>query len=104
MRATGIVRRIDDLGRILIPKEIRRTLNVIEGDPLELFLDMTDKEHPYLCMTKITGNDGQSVLMDFITRLKGIKRDLYYDEEKDIADKINNVIKLLEDNKDKFDF
>lgn len=39
MKATGIVRRIDDLGRIVIPKEIRRTLRIREGDPLELYLD-----------------------------------------------------------------
>lgn len=39
MRATGIVRRIDDLGRVVIPKEIRRNLRIKEGDPLELFVD-----------------------------------------------------------------
>ena len=39
MKATGIVRRIDDLGRIVIPKEIRRTLRIKEGDPLEIFTD-----------------------------------------------------------------
>lgn len=38
MKATGIVRRIDDLGRVVIPKEIRRTLNIQEGDPLEVFV------------------------------------------------------------------
>lgn len=38
MKATGIVRRIDDLGRVVIPKEIRRTIGVREGDPLEIFL------------------------------------------------------------------
>ena len=38
MKATGIVRRIDDLGRVVIPKEIRRTMKLQEGDPLELFL------------------------------------------------------------------
>ena len=38
MRATGIVRRIDDLGRVVIPKEIRRTLGIKEGDPLEVFV------------------------------------------------------------------
>ena len=37
MRATGIVRRIDDLGRVVIPKEIRRSMGVKEGDPLEIF-------------------------------------------------------------------
>ena len=41
LKATGVVRRIDDLGRIVIPKEIRRTLRIKEGDPLEIF---TDKE------------------------------------------------------------
>jgi AbrB family transcriptional regulator (stage V sporulation protein T) len=41
LKATGIVRRIDDLGRVVIPKEIRRTLRIREGDPLEIF---TDKE------------------------------------------------------------
>ncbi|HLS06845.1 MAG TPA: stage V sporulation protein T [Bacillota bacterium] len=39
MRATGIIRRIDDLGRVVIPKEIRRTLRIREGDPLEIFVD-----------------------------------------------------------------
>lgn len=39
MRATGIVRRIDDLGRVVIPKEIRRTLRIREGDPLEIYTD-----------------------------------------------------------------
>lgn len=39
MKATGIIRRIDDLGRIVIPKEIRRTLRIREGDPMELYID-----------------------------------------------------------------
>ena len=41
MKATGIVRRIDDLGRVVIPKEIRRTMRIREGDPLEIY---TSKE------------------------------------------------------------
>ena len=39
MKATGIIRRMDDLGRVVIPKEIRRTMGVREGDPLEMFVD-----------------------------------------------------------------
>lgn len=39
MKATGIVRRIDDLGRVVIPKEIRRTIRIREGDPLEIYLE-----------------------------------------------------------------
>ena len=42
MKATGIVRRIDDLGRVVVPKEIRRTLRIKESDPLEIF---TDREY-----------------------------------------------------------
>lgn len=38
MKATGIVRRIDDLGRVVIPKEIRRTMRIREGDPLQITL------------------------------------------------------------------
>lgn len=39
MKTTGIIRRVDDLGRIVIPKEIRRTLNIKEGDPLEIYVN-----------------------------------------------------------------
>ena len=39
MKATGIVRRIDDLGRVVIPKEIRRTMKIREGDPLEIYTE-----------------------------------------------------------------
>jgi len=41
VKATGVVRRIDDLGRVVIPKEIRRTMRIHEGDPLEIFIDKT---------------------------------------------------------------
>ena len=43
MKATGIVRRIDDLGRVVIPKEIRRTLRIREGDPLQMALTPWEK-------------------------------------------------------------
>lgn len=49
MRATGIVRRIDDLGRVVVPKEIRRTLRIREGDPLEIY----------------TGKEGEIVLKKY---------------------------------------
>ena len=39
MKATGIVRRVDDLGRVVIPKEIRRTMNIREGEALEIFIE-----------------------------------------------------------------
>ena len=57
MKATGIVRRVDDLGRIVIPKEIRRTLRIREGDPLHTTLTPFD-----LFLNGI---------LDFIKRIKG---------------------------------
>jgi AbrB family looped-hinge helix DNA binding protein len=44
MKATGIIRRIDDLGRIVIPKEIRKNLGIREGDPLEIFVNTKEKD------------------------------------------------------------
>lgn len=61
MKATGIVRRIDDLGRVVIPKEIRRTLGIREGEPLEIFLDGKDT----ICFRKYEAN-----LRSEIDRLK----------------------------------
>ena len=49
MKATGIVRRIDDLGRIVVPKEIRRTIRIREGEPMEIF----------------TGRDGEIILKKY---------------------------------------
>ena len=59
-KSTGIVRRIDDLGRVVIPKEIRRTLRIKDGDPLELFTD-----GDYVCFKKYRpSSDGLKELMD----------------------------------------
>ena len=51
MKATGVVRRIDDLGRIVIPKEIRKVLRIKEGDPIEIF----------------TGREGEVILLSLIS-------------------------------------
>ena len=51
MEATGIVRRVDDLGRVVIPKEIRRNLGIREGDPLEIFV-----ENSCICLRKYDPN------------------------------------------------
>ena len=51
MKATGIIRRIDDLGRVVIPKELRRMLKLKEGDPLEIFTETVDG-NPTVCFQK----------------------------------------------------
>ena len=71
MKATGIVRRIDDLGRVVIPKEIRRTMRIREGDPLEIY---TDKDggvifKKYSLMGGLT--DFASQLCDTLNRTTG---------------------------------
>ena len=56
MKAMGIVRRIDDLGRVVIPKEIRRNLGIREGDPLEIFL-----HEDFVCFKKYIPNKLEKV-------------------------------------------
>lgn len=57
MKATGIIRRIDDLGRVVIPKEIRRTLRIREGDPLEIYVEdgavIYKKYYPIDCIASL---------------------------------------------------
>lgn len=60
MKATGIIRRIDDLGRVVIPKEIRRTCGIREGDPLEIF-----REGDYICFKKNSESKVEEVLNAF---------------------------------------
>lgn len=56
MKATGIIRRMDDLGRVVIPKEIRRNVGIREGDPLEIFL-----HEDGVCFKKYTTNKLEKV-------------------------------------------
>ncbi len=55
MRATGIVRRIDELGRVVIPKEIRRTLRIREGDPQQTVLEGDAQEDAQMLLTLLAG-------------------------------------------------
>jgi AbrB family looped-hinge helix DNA binding protein len=59
MKATGIVRRIDDLGRVVIPKEIRRTMRIREGDPT--LITLTLWERFYIAMDKLNKRLGLNV-------------------------------------------
>mgnify|MGYP003293827759 CR=1 FL=1 len=79
MKATGIVRRIDDLGRVVIPKELRRALEIAEGDPLEIFTT-TEKQ---VILQKYHENEPEKNGLPVNTELeKGNKITVTYDEEK----------------------
>ena len=69
MKATGIVRRIDDLGRVVIPKEIRRTMRIREGDPLEIF---TDREGGVIFKKYSPLNDLSAYAADICASLYGV--------------------------------
>ena len=71
MKATGIVRRIDDLGRVVIPKEIRRTLRIREGDPLEIFVD---EDKNLVCFQKY---DVEKNYLEEFKKLSDSIEDLY---------------------------
>ena len=57
MKATGIVRRVDDLGRVVIPKDIRRTIGIHDGEPLEIFIEGKDT----VCFRKYKINLGDTI-------------------------------------------
>ena len=61
MKATGIIRRIDDLGRIIIPRDIRREMRIREGDPLEIFVDRHEN---------IVGFQKHDIKKDYLAELK----------------------------------
>lgn len=107
MKATGIVRRIDDLGRIVIPKEIRRTLHIRESDPLEIFTDregqiILKKYSPIGEMTTFAKQYAESlaqvsghaaVIADrdqFIATAGGCKQLLNKSVSKQLEERVNN--------------
>ncbi len=98
MKATGVVRRVDDLGRIVIPKEIRRTMRMREGDPLEIFIMGTGEVvlKKYSMMQDLT-NISQS-FADTLFKVSGINC-VITDQDKIISatgnrkkDLLNNTI------------
>lgn len=96
MKATGIIRRIDDLGRIVIPKEIRRNMNIREGDPMEIYLDGDNR---------VVFEKYNSGLLPFIHNLADRVEDNEYDtlspesvkEIKGLLNKISKIIKEEEE-------
>lgn len=60
MKATGIIRRMDDLGRVVIPREIRRNCRIYEGDPLEIYVDNLEGQ-PVVILSKYEPNFSSSL-------------------------------------------
>ena len=110
MKATGIVRRIDDLGRIVIPKEIRRTLKVKEGMPLEIY---TDKEGgiilrkflPFSEMSSLSEEFAQCVAQQmgnavFVTDREKVVAVAGYTGEDIVGEPISHILENILDDRD----
>jgi len=86
MKATGIVRRLDDLGRIVLPKEIRRSLNVSEGDAMEIWVD---DEHKGIFLCKYNCDENAVTLLKQAAQmLEGSENAAYRDLIFHIASKL----------------
>lgn len=90
MKAIGIIRRIDDLGRIVIPQEIRRATNIEEGDPLEVFVD-----DDYICLKKYWSSQNfKEKLQKLVNDFNGC--DEYYASEEEYAENLKLLKKIKE--------
>ena len=101
MTATGIVRRVDELGRIVIPKEIRKTMKIKEGEPMELFLDKDS-----LVMKKYSENDNAAdwaagILKD---HLRSVLTVTVVQDETVVVMKSGGVFRAKRDPADAFDY
>ena len=83
MKATGIIRRVDDLGRVVIPREIRRALHIREGEPLEIYTEGKDT----VCFRKYETN-----LCDAVDHLKEQIEDYCDDLTYDALTKIESLL------------
>lgn len=110
MKATGIVRRIDDLGRVVIPKEIRRTMHIREGDPLEIFTshegevifkkysameNLSDRVQVFAdALSKATGNSAAVCDRDNIIAVSGLSKREYL--EKPVSEELSKIMQERE--------
>lgn len=99
MKATGIIRRVDDLGRVVIPKEIRRTLKIREGEPLEIFTDNVNGV-PCVCFAKYS-QTFQDDLKDFTDKIVGEMTDVgefgFAERFRNAMDAAADILKEFED-------
>jgi AbrB family looped-hinge helix DNA binding protein len=96
MKSTGIVRRIDDLGRVVIPREVRRTMHIKEGDPLELFM-----EGEYVCFKRY--DSCHPIRQCLETLQECIADDALLNVDQAEAAAIRSLVMLLNKNKSAFE-
>jgi AbrB family looped-hinge helix DNA binding protein len=115
MKSTGIIRRIDDLGRVAIPKEIRRQLRIREGDPLEIFVDrdgyillkkyspigeLGDFAKEYAdSLYESTGHIALITDTDMVIAVSGVQKVKFLDKSVDHFGNIGDRIAIHDDNK-----
>ena len=91
MRATGFVRRIDDLGRVVIPKEVRKAMHLREGDPLEVFInedEVTFKKYQYSTAKDLEGY--ADIIRDQLQ-----DQGASYEVQKEALSHLNQLIRML---------
>lgn len=93
MQSTGIVRRIDDIGRVVIPKEIRQTMGIQVGDPLEIFIN-TDGE---VIFKKYFGYDSQKERIKNTCAALQMMCNAVDGMDKDIIEKLEELRDMIED-------
>jgi AbrB family looped-hinge helix DNA binding protein len=91
MKVTGIIRRVDELGRVVIPKEIRRTFHVKEGDPLEIYVTGEGILFKPYDENKTYRDTLNEMIVEMQNDYKG-----YYNNNIEITNKLKEVIQLLE--------
>jgi transcriptional pleiotropic regulator of transition state genes len=91
MNSTGIIRRIDDLGRVVVPKEIRRTLNISEGDPLKIFV-----QDGMVCYKKYIPESGYIETVKSMTEILEQDIDINIDTKIKLKSKLKEIISILD--------
>lgn len=94
MKATGIIRRIDDLGRVVIPRDIRKNLGIREGDPLEIYIDELTSS---VCFQLYK----RGLLEDLRAMRDRVNNSLYdYKKERDINAAFERIIEIISNDRD----
>ena len=101
MKATGIVRRTDELGRIVIPKEIRKQLGIRDGEALEVYIDKTAEGCPMVCFAKYS-TTFEDDLANLTTQIANdLDNHGEYDLSTEFRKTIREAVKILEEFKNR---